>query len=75
MKSKPALLCNECKFSEPAPMYRNHFFQCHHPKVVNTDFIALATGGGVRCMVERSHSWLSPCGRKGKLYEPKEQGK
>ena len=71
-KPFPAL-CRDCKHSKPEES-NSSFLRCSHPKVNGEDSWALASGGryfGSECRSERDRGMFAPCGKRGKLWEPK----
>lgn len=79
MKKPFPALCLDCKHSKPED--RSHWVnECTHPKVIASDAYALANssyadGGprGVSCSQQRDKvSLFASCGRKGKLWEPRD---
>lgn len=72
MKPYPAL-CRDCKHSMPEPGF-DWNLRCMHPVVNAGDHWALSSskphGSEARSERERI-SLFSPCGMRGKLWEPK----
>ena len=66
--------CDDCKWSVQKP--GTILLECKHPLVCNVDGFALGTIGkvydGVHCDIERGKKWFGQCGKKGKLWEAKE---
>lgn len=73
--SKPyPALCRDCKHSKPEAD-SEWFLRCTHPKVNANDPWALSSGGkigGSECRSERMGGLLSRCGKRGRLWEPKD---
>lgn len=69
--------CEDCRWSVPNPGII--LLKCKHPIVCNINSFELGTLGknyeGVFCSVERGKRWFGQCGRKGKLWEMKENAK
>lgn len=78
--SKPyPAFCRDCKHSrEKVDPYRSNEpvreLRCIHPKV-NADSSWALSDPNPRvtkdCRYERDEGWLSPCGKRGRLWEPK----
>jgi hypothetical protein len=65
--------CKDCAHSEPV-VDSEWNLQCFHPVVNSKDPWALSASPrykGTSCREERQSVWFAPCGRKGKLWEPK----
>lgn len=77
MSEKPfPALCMHCKYSQPDEHFpRNN--RCFHPQVIAKDSWALAKIDdgkpfGSSCQDERQRWFFAACGRKGKLWEPRQ---
>jgi len=66
-------LCRECRHSMPEPGSEWNL-RCMNAEVNKRDPWALAgsKAHGSNARDERTRKWFSPCGMKGKLWEPKE---
>lgn len=64
--------CRDCKWSIPEPKFEWNL-RCTHPTTNAGDSWALAdpTIRGSDARAERERGWLAPCGKRGRLWEPK----
>lgn len=71
MSDKPKF-CRDCKWSMPKPK-SEWDLRCMHPATNADDAWALAdtTIRGSDARAERARGWFAPCGKQGRLWEPK----
>lgn len=64
--------CKDCKWSAPEENYEWNL-RCIHPTVNMDDAWALSSPkiNGTSCREERERKFFAPCGKAGRLWEPK----
>jgi hypothetical protein len=67
-------LCRDCKYAAPEKD-SSWSLLCTNPEVNSKDYFMLsgASQYGSSARFEREKKWFTPCGMKGKLWEPKEK--
>jgi len=67
-------LCRDCKYAAPEKD-SSWSLLCTNPEVNRKDPYMLSSNipQGSSARSEREQKWFTPCGMKGKLWEPKEK--